>query len=39
MRFRHWTQLTEVCDGVCTVRMVRTRAIPRNLIIDGFPMN
>ena len=36
--FRHWTHLTEVCDGVRTVRMVRTRSIPRNLIIDGFPM-
>ena len=38
VRFRHCTHLTEVCDRVCTVRMVHTRAIPRNLIIDGFPM-
>ena len=38
VRFRHWTHLTDVCDGVCTVRMVRTQAIPRNLIIDGFPV-
>lgn len=38
VRFRHWTHLAEVCDGVCTVRMVRTGAIPRNLIIDGFPV-
>ena len=42
VRFRHWTYLTDVCDGVCdgvrTMRMVRTRAIPRNLIIDGFPV-
>ena len=38
VRFRHWTHLAEVCDGVCTVRMVRTDAIPRNLIIDGFPV-
>ena len=38
VRFRHWTHLTDVCDGVRTVRMVRTRAIPRNLIIDGFPV-
>ena len=34
----HWTHLVDVCDGVRTVRMVRTRAIPRNLIIDGFPV-
>ena len=33
--FRHWTHLN-VCDGVRTVRMVRARAIPRNLTIDGF---
>ena len=38
MRFRHWTHLAEVCDGVRTVRMVRSGAIPRNLIIDGFPV-
>ena len=38
VRFRHWTHLTVVCDGVRTVRMVRTQAIPRNLIIDGFPV-
>ena len=38
VRFRHWTHLAEVCDGVRTVRMVRTGAIPRNLIIDGFPV-
>ena len=38
MRFHHWTHLAEVCDGVRTVRMVRTGAIPRNLIIDGFPV-
>lgn len=38
VRFRHWTHLAEVCDGVCTVRMVRTGTIPRNLIIDGFPV-
>ena len=37
VRFRHWPHLTEVCDGVCTVIMVHTRAIPRDLIIDGFP--
>ena len=37
VRFRHWTHLAEVCDGVCTVRMVRTGTIPHNLIIDGFP--
>ena len=36
IRFRHWTQLVDVCDGVRTVRMVHTRAIPRNLIIDDF---
>ena len=36
IRFRHWTHLVDVCDGVRTVRMVRTRAIPRNLIIDDF---
>lgn len=36
VRFRHWTHLVDICDGVRTVRMVRTRAIPRNLIIDGF---
>ena len=34
----HWTHLVDVCDGVRTVRMVRTRAIPRNLNIDGFPV-
>ena len=34
--FRHWTHLVDVFDGVRTVRMVRTRAIPRNLIIDDF---
>ena len=33
--FRHWTHV-HVCDGVRTVRMVRARAIPRNLNIDGF---
>ena len=33
--FRHWTHV-HVCDGVRTVRMVRARAIPRNLTIDGF---
>lgn len=38
VRFRHWTHLAEVCDGVCTVRMVRTGTIPHNLIIDGFPV-
>ena len=36
VRFRHWTHLVDVCDGVRTVSMVRTRAIPRNVIIDGF---
>ena len=35
--FRHWTHV-HVCDGVRTVRMVRARAIPRNLNIDGFPV-
>ena len=35
--FRHWTHV-KVCDGVRTVRMVRSRAIPRNLVIDGFPV-
>ena len=35
-RFHHWTHLADVCDGVCTVRMVCTCAIPRNLIIDSF---
>lgn len=38
VQFRHWTHHVDVCDGVRTVRMVRTRAIPRNLIIDGFPV-
>ena len=38
VQFRHWTHLVDVCDGVRTMRMVRTRAIPRNLIIDGFPV-
>jgi len=38
VRFRHWTHHSEVCDGVRTVRMVRSGAIPRNLIIDGFPV-
>ena len=38
VRFRHWTRLVDACDGVSTVRMVRTQAIPRNLIIDGFPV-
>ena len=38
VRFRHWTHHAEVCDGVRTVRMVRSGAIPRNLIIDGFPV-
>ena len=33
--FRHWTHV-HVCDGVRTVRMVRARAIPRNLNIAGF---
>lgn len=36
VRFRHWTHVADVCDGVRTVIMVRTRAIPRNLVIDGF---
>ena len=38
IRFRHWTHLVDICDGVRTVRMVCTRAIPSNLIIDGFPV-
>ena len=37
VRFHHWTHLVDVCDGVRTVRMVRTCAIPRN-VIDGFPV-
>ena len=35
--FRHWTYV-RVCDGVCMVRMARSRAIPRNLVIDGCPV-
>lgn len=38
MRFCHWTHLAEVCEGVRIVRMVRTGAIPHNLIVDGFPV-
>ena len=38
IRFRHWTRLVDACDDVRTVRMVRTQAIPRNSIIDGFPV-
>lgn len=38
VHFRHWTHAQEICDGVRTVRMVRSRAISRNLVIDGFPV-
>ena len=38
VNFRHWTYAREICDGVRTVRMVRSRAISRNLVIDGFPV-
>ena len=38
VHFRHWTHAREICDGVRTVRMVRSRAISRNLVIDGFPV-
>ena len=38
VHFRHWTHAQEICDGVHTVRMVRSRAISRNLVIDGFPV-
>ena len=38
VNFRHWTHAREICDGVRTVRMVRSRAISRNLVIDGFPV-
>ena len=38
VNFRHWTHAREICDGVRTVRLVRSRAISRNLVIDGFPV-
>ena len=38
VHFGHWTHAREICDGVRTVRMVRSRAISRNLVIDGFPV-
>lgn len=38
VHFHHWTHLVDVYDGVRTVRMIRTRAVPCNLIIDGFPV-
>ena len=31
--FRHWTHLTDVCDGVRVVRMTRRMAIPRMMTI------
>ena len=36
--FHHWTRAHEICDGVCTVRMVRSHTISCNLVIDGFPV-
>ena len=38
VRFLNWTHIADICDGERTVRMVRTWAIPRNLVIDGFPV-
>ena len=38
VHFRHWTHAWEICDGVRTVRMIRSCAISRNLVIDGFPV-
>ena len=38
VHFRHWTHAQGICDGVRTVRMVRSRSIARNLVIDGFPV-
>lgn len=38
VRFLNCTHIADICDGERTVRMVRTWAIPRNLVIDGFPV-
>ena len=38
VHFRHWTHARGICDGVRTVRMIRSCAISRNLVIDGFPV-
>ena len=36
--FHHWTRAHEICDGVCTARMVRSHTISCNVVIDGFPV-
>ena len=33
VKFRHWTHMPTVGDGVCIVRMVRREAIPRHMTI------
>ena len=32
--FRHWIHLTDVSDGVCVLRMIRRKVIPRTLSVD-----
>ena len=36
VRFRHWLEIPGVADGVRVVSMIRKKAIPRHLTIDGF---
>ena len=39
VRLRHWTHLEGVCNGVRTVTMIRSGAIPRNMEINDFEVN
>ena len=36
VRFRHWLEILGVADGVRVVTMIRKKAIPCHLTIDGF---
>lgn len=36
VHFRHWTHAQEICDGVRTVRMVRSRAVSCHLSQFGY---
>ena len=36
VRFPHWLEIPGVADGVRVVTMIRKKAIPRHLTIDGF---
>ena len=36
VRFRHWLHMSEVANGVRVLSMVRNKAIPRNLEVNGY---